>query len=405
MDGKENFYDEEEEEVVRNSNVTSTPNPLPKVLNIGVGQGGSRIALSMGSAFKSLPECLYLNTSEKDNFGISNSADTKRIMKIGGKSVEGTGKDRSVAEKMLKKEYLDIIEKLKVYVNEKAYDFIFVSFSTAGGTGSGIGPKLTALLNSEQFMAGLDPKVYGGKIPLVFGIAATPEISSTEGNLSYENTLECLEDIDKQASRDMARYIIINNGGVPNKNKTERTSQLETVNYMVATTIKRYLMDYGVSRVSNLDKADRYGALNTMGLHSFVTFYEDGSKAITPFIIPNGERVRRVCCEVPKIFENKTLSFTSSNGIFADDTILGLYDMEMKENKGLIPIVAFHGFKNTAKIAEMFNNRLKLNKEHASKIEEENTYSSTGLDDVEIERQTRDKEYGRNAAKSFEDIF
>lgn len=390
---------DDENEIIDDEVITK----LPKILNIGVGQGGSRMALSLGMAFNSIQDGVYINTSMRDIQGL-NSLNKKRFIKI-GQTIEGTGKDRAVAERLLKSSYNEIVGEITKYANEKDYDFIFVSFSTAGGTGSGIGPKLTALLNSNQFINTLDDEIYNGKIPLVFGIAATPEISTNEGNISYENTLECLSDIDKYVKKDISRYFIINNGAIPGKTKEERTTQLEAVNLMVSTTIKRYLTSFGVSKVSNLDKADRYSALECMGIHSIITLDMNGTVTTSPFFSPNGERVRRICYEVPITLEKEVLKVLSVSGIFGDDVIHGLYDTENSKNAGLIPIIAYHGFKNTAKIAEMFNNRLKLNEENGKRIEEENIFSSTGLDSVDEERKKRTREYGRNSADTFESIF
>lgn len=374
----------------------------PKVLCVGIGQGGGRLANSLAIAFNSKRNTVFINTSMKDIDGLGISIPSNRTIKL-GMAIEGTGKDRKVAENLLRTMYMKIADQLKGFMAEDDYDFVFICFSTSGGTGSGMGPKITALLNSDEIINSVKESLKTEKIPLVFGLAATPEISFNEGNLSLENTLECLEDINKQ--KEKARYLIINNGLLTTKVNGERTSILETINTTTASILKRYILEYGVSRISNLDRADRYGALNCMGIHAFGLLDAEGDRTPSPFFFPDGEHVRRVCYEVPDVMEKKVLSSLRNSGLIASDIIHGLYDSDSDENRGLSPIIGFHGFMNVPKIAEMFDKRLKLNRENAQRIEKENINSASGLDDVAKERESREFEYGRKAASSISSIF
>lgn len=376
-----------------------------KVLTIGVGQGGSKLAKSIAIALDARKNCVFMNTSKIDLDGIDVNSSELRVVKIGNEEIEGAGKDRRVADDILGKNRKEITDLMLKFANEDAYDFIFVVFSTAGGTGSGIGPKLTALMNTNQFIEPIREK--HGKIPLVFGIAALPEISTNEGNISYENTLECLEEINKFTDKNIARFFLINNGATVNlKAKyADRISHLSEINLTTATILKRYLTGFGTSSTSSLDRADRIGALTTMGIHAFEMIDADGSRIQTPFFFPDGERVRRVCYEVPEKMENQALQAIAASGALSDDIIHGLYDESAPENSKLTPIIAYHGYKNVSKIAESYDKRLKLNRENAARIEKQNIYSATGLDDVAKEREVRNNEYGRHGADSIDDIF
>ena len=376
-----------------------------KCLVIGCGQGGSRLGNAISLKFKSTDSNIYINTSSKDIKGL-NIKDMNRIVKLGGEEIEGAGKDRSAGNQLLSQFRDSIINKVKEKLTEEFYDYVFVTFTTSGGTGGGIGPKVTALINSDVILKEVEKKF--GKIPLVFGVAAIPEICAEEGNISYKNTLLCLNDIKKFVTNDVGRYIIVHNGfDMINTRKQERTSKLDMVNVSVANVIHRYFTEYGTSRISNLDRADRHGALSTMGLHSWMVLDTNGERSdkYNPFVIPDGERVKRVCYEVPETMVKIVSKQIEQTGIISDDQIHGLYDLEDESNKGLLPVIGFHGFKNVDKICEQYEKRIKLNEENARRIEKGNVLSSTGLENIkEIDEETKN-EYGHHGAKSLDDIF
>lgn len=399
-----NVSADEEEESPKVNKVIENKREGANVLVIACGQGGSRLGIAISQKFKCTEKNVYINTSYKDVEGLGVD-DLGRVIKLGGDEVEGTGKDRTVGERLLKANKEGIANRLTDYISEDNYDFVFVTFSAAGGTGSGTGPKVTALANSKLVLDKVIEKY--GKAPIVFGIAALPDLSQNEGNLSFENTNLCLNDIKKFVSNDTGRYILINNGFEPtHSSKENRIAQLDIVNVSVATALFRYFCEYGTSRISNLDKADRFGALSTMGLHSFMILDEAGNKSVTnPFFLPDGERVKRVCYEVSEAMENQVLAQIRKLGAAPDDTIHGLYDTSIKSNNGLIPVIGFHGFKNIDKIAEQYDQKLTLNHENLSRIESESIKASTGLDNVEEERKIREREYGSHSASGFDDIF
>ena len=375
-------------------------------LVIACGQGGSRLGNAIAIYFNSSENSVYINTSMRDIDGLG-IKDTKRLIKVGNSAtVEGAGKDNGVGNRLLAENKMQLFENIKEKMLEKEYDFVFVVFSTSGGTGSAMGPKITAIVNSDMIMNQVKEKF--GKIPLVFGIAALPEICIDEGNLSYKNTLLCMDDIKKFVTNETARFILVNNGyDIVGQKNHNRVAKLDAVNVSVAIVLNRYFEKYGTSRISNFDKADRYGALTTMGLHSFMVLENTGDRkaALNPFFIPDGERVKRVCYEVPEIMEKIVDNAIAATGAIYDDQIHGLYDMEVKENAGLLPIVGFHGFKNVEKISEQYDKRIKLNEENAKRIEKSNVSASTGLDNVKEVVENAEKEYGRHGAQSLDDIF
>ena len=398
---KQNLNEEDDQELIEKiSGIIGN-----KALVINCGQGGSRLGSAISLKFKTTDSSIYINTSMKDITGIG-ALNNKRVIKLGDNRVEGAGKDRTKGNEMLTESKEIVFNEIRNYLLETAYDFVFVVFSTSGGTGGGIGPKITALVNSDPMLNPVKEKY--GYTPIVFGIAALPEICSEEGNISYKNTLLCLNDIKKFVINETGRYILVNNGfDIVNQRGQNRVSKLDSVNASVATVIYRYFTEYGISRISNYDRADRIGALSTMGLHSFLVLDGNGNRTaqLNPFFIPDGERVKRVCYEVPENMEKTVSSQIAQTGVISDDQIHGLYDLEEKENSGLIPVIGFHGFKNIDKISEQYEKRIKLNEENARRIEESNILSSTGLDSIDEIVEQNEKEYGSHGAKSIDDIF
>lgn len=418
-----NDYDEEEDIVVSSKKGI-------KILPIGIGQGGSKLAQSIGLNNDCKSKCVYINTSTTDIDGLELTGnEVTRKITINAKDgdyktdkdgnvikdaygnpipledIDGAGKDRQLSYEYFKRHVGDYVNQLKKFLVEEPYDVIFICFSTAGGTGSGIGPRLTKVLSSIGVLDEVEAKT--GKRPLVFGVPCLPELSAAkEGSLSYENTLEALDEIDQiinpkeGALNGYARFLLVNNGYAKSK-YTERTKQLEAVNVAAATYIKRYLSEFGISRKATLDRSDRFNAMKVMGLHSFMSFNGDGERVESPFIIPDGERVKRCCYEVPENAEVITSNVIASTGSGCDDTVHGFY-----ESGNLNPIIAFHGFRNVSKIAEQYDKRLKQLRENQNRIETDNIYSATGLDDVASEKAKRHAEYGAaGAVGSVEDLF
>lgn len=408
------LIDDEEGEIDEFKSVGFNKNPI-KILPIGVGQGGTKLAHAIGLQNDCVSKCVFINTSKRDIAGLGLNVDN-RFISVGEGKIDGSGKDRTVSFNYFKNKLNDYINELKKFIKEEAYDIIFICFSTAGGTGSGIGPKLTGALTSKGVLDEVTEAT--GKTPIVFGMAELPELSTSEGNISYENTLEALEDIDKMVNpkdKDgnplennpgIARFFLINNGYGKSK-YVERSNQLLQNNKVVARYIYRFLYEYGVSRISTLDRADRLNVLRTMGLHSFTSFGANERMTESPFFIPNGERVKRVVYEVMEEAEQVVNEVIASTGVIADDVIHGYWSnhIEVNHKTAQIPIVGFHGFRNISKIAEQYDKRLKLNRENQNRIETDNIYASTGLDDVAAEKQRRAIEYGTAGADDASSVF
>jgi len=151
---------------------------------IAVGQGGGNI----GNLFEQKGHnVLYINTSQKDLDTLTNVKHTYHIA-----NGEGCNKDRDKAKHLIIEDFTSIMSHIEEKLSE---DYIFVIFSSGGGTGSGSSPMLIDLLLQNT-------KKKVGVITIL--------PSKQDSVRAYINAYECfseLEDIEKLG----ATFIIDNN--------------------------------------------------------------------------------------------------------------------------------------------------------------------------------------------------
>ena len=159
-----------------------------KIGFIAVGQAGGNI----GNKFEEIGyDVLYLNTSEED----LSTLNTKFKYHINGG--EGCNKDRNKAKDLVIEDFENISREIGEKLNK---EFIYVVFSSGGGTGSGASPMLIDLLIQH-----MDKQV--GAITIIPG---THEPLKTHIN-AYECFRE-LEEIDGMCST-----IVLDNNACENK--------------------------------------------------------------------------------------------------------------------------------------------------------------------------------------------
>ncbi len=105
---------------------------------VAIGQAGGNI----GKLFEKMGyTVLYINTSEEDLKTLPDAAHKYHLE--GG---DGCNKDRTKAKKLLARNLEKVMKEISGKVPQK---LVFTIFSAGGGTGSGIGPALTAVLQQE----------------------------------------------------------------------------------------------------------------------------------------------------------------------------------------------------------------------------------------------------------------
>jgi cell division GTPase FtsZ len=112
---------------------------------IGVGNAGNQVA-ALANATLKIP-VVAINSSDKDLETVPDGIIKKKISDAAGKS-NGAGKDRRLAKSFLKDSVQSIVASEDIQDVLKTLDFCFIVSSTGGGTGSGIAPLLTSLINS-----------------------------------------------------------------------------------------------------------------------------------------------------------------------------------------------------------------------------------------------------------------
>ena len=152
-----------------------------KIAVIGVGNGGSQSAIS--AVVRGIP-AMVVNTSEKDMNDALIGQNIKGYVIGDGR---GSGKDRDNAMTLLKSNGKAGLQNLleNPYLREivEPADIVFVTFSTGGGTGSGIGPTIANLIH----------RAYAQKVVIPFGILP----KNAESVMAQANTIACVDDITK----------------------------------------------------------------------------------------------------------------------------------------------------------------------------------------------------------------
>lgn len=152
-----------------------------KIAVIGVGNGGSQSAIS--AVERGIP-AMVVNTSEKD---MNDALIGKSIKGYVVGDGRGSGKDRDNAMALLKSNGKAGLQNLleNPYLREivEPADIVFVTFSTGGGTGSGIGPTIANLIH----------RAYAQKVVIPFGILP----KNAESVMAQANTIACVDDITK----------------------------------------------------------------------------------------------------------------------------------------------------------------------------------------------------------------
>ena len=185
---------------------------------ISAGQGGGNIGYTLKSVLPNNPFMIATNTSS-DDLNQLNLPDEQKF-KIGGRNVNGAGKNRNLAKNNFKtfqatnlqtEQKMGLLDTfIGMYEEVLFHPFqqtvVIVTFSPDGGTGSGLGPMLTTALTNYVNTA--KSFYYGGKeyqidditnsIPRPVVIGLTPKCSLESGAGNHQNTIECFVDIQKQ---------------------------------------------------------------------------------------------------------------------------------------------------------------------------------------------------------------
>lgn len=203
-----------------------------KVTFIGLGACGSNIALLFQ---KKNYHTIFINGSEQDNKALSGA---RNILKL--KGFDGCGGDRKKAEEALANN-LEIIEEIRK-IKEQV---IYLVFSTAGSTGSGLAPILCDVLrelNEEENL---------GKT--ICCIAVLPK--RNEALQKHINAYNCIKELAENDH--IGSCILVDN------NKLESLSK---INSTLVSTLDMFFTEESYSARGNVDLSERMKMIEQRGV-------------------------------------------------------------------------------------------------------------------------------------------
>ena len=215
---------------------------------VGVGNCGSQIAWLAEQKYPELFDCIYVNTSSAD-LSMVKSQDSLKI-KIGAKiSAEGSAKNRSKMKDYLENDIGELLqnEQFTSTIVDKKYCFVICS--AAGGTGSGAGPVLMAILKQcfpdTNFIL----------------VVVCPMISASI--MEQGNSLEFMQELFGDAMGQDTTYMIYDN---EKKSDLSPTKCLESVNEDIVEDLRILTgVDNFATPYESIDNADMESILTTPG--------------------------------------------------------------------------------------------------------------------------------------------
>lgn len=202
-----------------------------------IGQAGGNI----GTMFEEKGyNVMYVNTSKEDLDILSKSPHKFHL-----RNGEGCAKDRDRAKQLLAEDLDRLIAQIKTTITQK---YVFVVFSSGGGTGSGISPFLTEIL-IEEF--GPEEEVAEDSSyvpePQKYFSAVTIIPSGADKAQAASNSYSCCQELLDNA--DLGSLFILDNSRLENK---------LTINRIFADTLDRVLNipSKHKDKRGNVDKAE-----------------------------------------------------------------------------------------------------------------------------------------------------
>lgn len=245
----------------------------------------------------------------------------------------GAGKNRSEAIEVIKENYEDVAEWIKKIYNDEDIKIVYVSFSTGGGSGSGIGPLIIDLMSDI-----MPEKKWGAITALPF---------EDEGISVNANTISCIEELT--SVENLATTFVIDNNKVYSRIRTSIKDVFDYTNKKMMAHLDSFI-NYTTysSKLGNLDMNDFLKILSVRG-----------NAVMNSIIIPDN-------FELTEDSLSKLIESEINNSIFADiefdrniiraGMIYELSDNQIKYiNNGKIfknigkPFDLYQGFYNTNK--------------------------------------------------------
>ena len=203
-----------------------------KVAFIGLGACGSNIALLFQ---KKHYHTLFINGSEQDNKAL---AGARNILKL--KGFDGCGGERQKAEEALANN-LEIIEEIKK-IKEP---IIYLVFSTAGSTGSGLAPIMCDVISELNEQEGLNKTICC--------IAVLPK--RNEALQKHINAYNCIKELSEKDN--IGSCILVDNNKLDNLSK---------INSTLVAILDLFFTEESYSVKGNVDLSERMKMISQNGV-------------------------------------------------------------------------------------------------------------------------------------------
>lgn len=277
---------------------------------ISVGQGGWKISRTLAECLPNNPFCIAVNTSNQD-LDLTDLPDNQKF-KIGGIRANGAGQNRNRAKLYYKNfsaenTYDQKFDVLKTFIglyeeaifNPIKQNIVIVSFTSDGGSGSGIGPMfVTALTNYINSVSEFkfDDKIYTidddtNYVPRPVVIGLCPKCRITEGSGKLENNIECFLDIQKAIDHKLGHFFIADNNLDASIKYNNTDEMYRIINTRIAAPLLKFLGIEMNSDIKCMDLQDKINALRISGASSFVSVEPKG---LFQYCVPHGQSITRV---------------------------------------------------------------------------------------------------------------
>jgi hypothetical protein len=383
---------------------------------IGMGQGGTNIMSELAALLPHKPFQIAINTSTQDLDQVNLPENQKFV--IGGAHADGAGQNRNRAKAYYKDYTAENIENKgqsynviqsfialyeEVLFHPNIQTIILVSFTSDGGSGSGLGPmfvtNLTNYINSAKTF------VYGGKEfqiddltnsvprPVVCGLV--PKCELNKGLPSLLNTIDCFNEIQQAIMRlNVGSYFIADNNLNDIEFKTTE-EKYNIINARIAVPLLKFLGIEMNSSVKCMDLQDKINTLRISGCNSFVSLE---SENLFQYVAPKGQTVSRVIPmltyepgEAGEKREQEAEKLLKQLNITSMDTKSVFFNVDKSAMASVSPIakalietsmIGFFGFKDLSTIVEDLRERaqrLKAEADQKAKVVQQNASGFSSL--------------------------
>lgn len=408
---------------------------------ISIGQGGWKISRTLKECLPNNPFCIAINTSNQD-LNLTDLPDNQRF-KIGGIRANGAGQNRNRA-KLYYKNFsaennfdvkMDVIQTFislyeEVIFNPEKQNIVIVSFTSDGGSGSGIGPMfVTALTN---YVNSVKDFSFAGKtyeiddltnmVPRPVVIGLVPKCRITEGSGKLENNIECFLDIQKAIDHKLGHFFIADNN-LDSSIKFNNTEEMyRIINTRIAAPLLKFLGIEMNSDIKCMDLQDKVNALRISGASSFVSVEPKG---LFQYCIPYGQSVTRVISmlkydpedpESQSQIEKKAKDVMREMDVISLDNTNVFFEVNRTSLEGIDSVtkelletsmLALIGYNSLGTIIEDLRYQSHKTIEANDKKHQITKENSTGFDSIESDSKELNSRFGSNTMdqSAINDLF